>query len=49
MSVAVPESVALDAQQRALFIASAGPLREQLQRLAQLQQADPDVLQVAAR
>ena len=49
MSVAVPESVALDAQQRAQFVASAGPLREQLQKLAELQKADPDVLLVAAR
>jgi murein DD-endopeptidase MepM/ murein hydrolase activator NlpD len=49
LGVKMPEAVVLDGKQKQQFAQTALPMREQLQKLAVLQQADPDILRLATR
>lgn len=49
LGVKLPESVALDASEQQKYLQMVTPLREQIERMAILQQEVPDLLKVAAR
>lgn len=49
LGIKLPESVALDGAQRQQFASTVSPLRNQLERMAVLQQEVPDLLKLASR
>ena len=49
LGVKMPEAVVLDAKQREQFASLVDPLRNQLERMALLQDENPDLLKLAAR